>query len=265
MVFWLVVHGLWKSEGEYSGKARAKCTKLTKAHVSSTWGMLRFLCNSHVNIPNISVKSRKGLTGLVLSPVRSTWGVAVHPIADRGKELVYYSGRLKDCVIRASARSRQEDQHPPKRIQIRLPTPLAPIPPPPTLALALAPTPYAPSLAVHVPVAPSSAPVAATLILRLASLMSDPATTGSPILNHLINEVELASYTDVLAMGDGVDVEIEMDYPATVEGATNDDARGVTSSFYSSWRRKRVFDPNLKTPVLDGLEIPKLMIDFWAI
>ncbi|GAB4859371.1 hypothetical protein Ancab_010835 [Ancistrocladus abbreviatus] len=112
-------------------------------------------------------------------------------------------------------RSRQEDQRPLKRIKI------CPLVPPAPIAT---PTPFAPSPVVHAPATPSSTPLIATLSLRLGSSMPYPTTIGSPILDHLIDEIELASCIDVLAEGDVIDAEAEINDPIAIYSGANDDA-----------------------------------------
>ncbi|GAB4846292.1 hypothetical protein Ancab_025293 [Ancistrocladus abbreviatus] len=85
----------------------------------------------------------------------------------------------------------------------------------------------APSL---VPPTATSVPLLATLVPLLATSMLDPITMGSPILDLLIDEVELVEHIDVPAKDDDTDVER--------------------------------FDPYLRTPALEGPKILELMINF---
>ncbi|GAB4845874.1 hypothetical protein Ancab_024878, partial [Ancistrocladus abbreviatus] len=69
----------------------------------------------------------------------------------------------------------------------------------------------APSQPVKTPVAPSRMPSTATLMLRLATPILDLATTGSSMLNHVIDEVELVLDINVLTKCDTIDAEAEID------------------------------------------------------
>ncbi|GAB4856644.1 hypothetical protein Ancab_014556 [Ancistrocladus abbreviatus] len=69
---------------------------------------------------------------------------------------------------------------------------------------------------------------------EVVSLMLDPSITGSPMLDHLIDEVELVSHTDVPIEGDVVDVEVKIDEPVAAKGAADDVALAIAPSSYSS-------------------------------
>ncbi|GAB4854703.1 hypothetical protein Ancab_023287 [Ancistrocladus abbreviatus] len=117
--------------------------------------------------------------------------------------------------------------------------PPTPMPPPftptPTLTPVLTPIPTlsAAFSTVHAPIVASSTPAI--------------ATTRSSMLDHLIDEVELALHIDVLVEGDTTDVETEIDDLVAAEGAADDDARATASYSHFFLRGKGVFDPNLMT------------------
>ncbi|GAB4842692.1 hypothetical protein Ancab_012668 [Ancistrocladus abbreviatus] len=96
-------------------------------------------------------------------------------------------------------------------------------------------------------------------VYKPASSMLDPTTISSLALNHLIDEVELALHTNLSVEGD---IKVEIDDPATAKSATNDDTGATAPSSHSSWKRKGVFDLNLRTLAPGNLEIPELMISF---
>ncbi|GAB4842525.1 hypothetical protein Ancab_012499 [Ancistrocladus abbreviatus] len=152
-------------------------------------------------------------------------------MADKKKEPVDYDNWLKDRTITGSTRSRWEDQHNPKRIRIRPPTPMS-LPPTPTLAPTPMPIPTptasTPSSVVHALVTPSSMPVVAFRVPIVG-------TTGSLTLDYLINEVKLALCIDVPAKGDVAYAEAKIHNSIVVEDVANDDARIVAPFSHSSW------------------------------
>ncbi|GAB4845823.1 hypothetical protein Ancab_039232 [Ancistrocladus abbreviatus] len=160
-------------------------------------------------------------------------------MADRKKQPIDYNGRLKSRAITTSTRSRQEDQHPPKRIGILPPMLPAPTPLTPTT------TPSTPCHAVHVPIAPFMVPIAPFMVpititpmLWVANLMPNRATIGSLTLDYLIDEIKLALHTNISAEGDATDAKVKIDDLAATEGATYDNARAATLFSYSFWRRR---------------------------
>ncbi|GAB4856764.1 hypothetical protein Ancab_014682 [Ancistrocladus abbreviatus] len=86
---------------------------------------------------------------------------------------------------------------------------------------------------VHALVTPSWVPLIATLALRSASLMPNPTTTGSPILDYLIDKVELASHIDVWAQDDFVDTEAVIDNCTVTKVGIDDDTQAIASSSHS--------------------------------